>query len=489
MSRKAGAYLAATLLAAIATLLALLLQRLPHANLSLLFLTVVIIVAARWGLWPSIYASLVGFLSFNFLFTPPLYTLTVENEGDVATLIFFLAMAALTGNLASRMRDAVARRQAALDRVSILYGFSRRVAAAARDQEIVLALIECLSGILHCPVAVLLTDSEGSLAVRATTGTGGMTEAPAADAATRAWRDEQNEVEGTEWRFLPLATANGRVGLVAMLREFPDDERRELVEHLCSQAAVGIERTSLAADLAEAKIETETEQLRSALLSSVSHDLRTPLSSIIGSATSLIEYGEAIKPDDRRELLEAILDESERLNRYIQNLLDMTRLGRGNLSLRRDWVDLNDVLSAAMDRLRREIPALEVDIEIEPDAALLYVHAAMLEQVFVNLLDNAARFSPPGGTISITARKRDGRVLIDVLDEGPGIPASEQEKVFDMFYSADMGKSERKGTGLGLAICRGLLGAHGGDLVALDGPGGIGTCMRISLPYTPYRDP
>lgn len=488
ISRQSGGYVAATLLAAAATLLALPLQRLPHANLSLLFLTVVIIVAARWGMWPSIYASLVGFLSFNFLFTPPVYTLTVENEGDVATLIFFLAMAALTGNLASRMRDAMRRRQAALDRISILYGFSRRIAAAARDQEIVLALIESLSDILHCPVAVLLLNDEGRLAVRATTGEGEVTEAPSDDAAKRAWQDEQSEVEGSDWYFLPLATANGRIGLVSMLRDAPDDDGRKLVEHLCSQAAVGIERTSLSTDLAEARIETETEQLRSALLSSVSHDLRTPLSSIIGSTTSLIEYGSAIKAKDRSELLETILNEAERLNRYIQNLLDMTRLGRGDFSLRRDWVDLNDILSAAVDRVRGEIPELEVKVEIDPDASLLFVHAAMIEQVFVNLLDNAARFSPPGGKISIKSRKHDNEILIDVLDEGPGIPAPEQEKVFDMFYSADMGKSERTGTGLGLSICRGLVGAHGGNLVALDGPAGVGTRMQVSLPFTVYAE-
>lgn len=484
---QVGPLVGATLTVLIAGMLAPLLQRLPHASLSLLFLTAVIIVAARWGLWLSVYASLLSFLAYNFFFTLPLYTFAVEAEGDLATLVFFLAMAVLTGNLASRMRDAVARKDAAFQRISVLYDFSRRTAVAIDNLEIVDSLADILSETLSCPVVVLLPDEKGELTARSRDA-GHAAGDFDLERARIAWRDEQRNLPGVSWTFIPLATANGRVGMVAIRREDFQAETTDLVSTLSNQAAVALERAALVADLKEARITSETEQFRSTLLSSVSHDLRTPLSSIIGSTTSLMEYGESLSPENRMELLKTVLEESERLNGYIQNLLDMTRLGRGTLPLHRDWADLNDIVAAAVGRMRSALSDIEVEIDIEPDAALVYVHAALLEQAFVNLIENAARFSPKDGKISISARRFGDEISIEIVDQGPGIPLRDREKIFDMLYSGDQASGRRKGTGLGLSICRSLIGAHGGHLVALDGPRGIGACMQITLPNMRFAD-
>ena len=215
----------------------------------------------------------------------------------------------------------------------------------------------------------------------------------------------------------------------------------------------------------------------------MSHDLRTPLAAIIGSATSLLEYGEAFSPEDRRDLLSTVANEAQHLDRHIQNLLDMTRLGQGTLQLKRDWVDLRDLIAGALARLTEVLAGLEVEVAISPEVPLLWVHGTLIEQALVNLLDNAAKFSPPGGRIAIQAEPRDQELVIDLCDQGPGIPAEERERIFDMFYSVSRGdRHDRGGSGLGLAICRGLMAARGGWFEALPGEAGWGTRMRLRLP-------
>jgi len=292
----------------------------------------------------------------------------------------------------------------------------------------------------------------------------------------------RNPVVRGDWVIQPLATDRGTIGLVALTGE-PDPDRFESLRSLCDQAAMALDRIRLAADLEQAKLISETEQLRSALLSSVSHDLRTPLASIIGSATSLLEYGEAFSPEDRRELLATVAAEAQRLDRHIQNLLDMTRLGQGKLSLHRDWVDLHDIIASAITRLTDVLGGLRVEVQIPDDLPLLWVHGSLIEQALINLLDNAARFSPAQGLIGIQAERAEDEVWIEVRDQGPGIPGSERETVFDMFYSVRRGdRDNRVGSGLGLAISRGMIGAHGGQVRALPGGLGWGTRMRLSLP-------
>jgi len=454
----------------------------PHASLSLLFLTGVLIVAARTGPGPSLLASVLSFLAYNFFFTPPYYTFEVADDGDVATLVFFLLMAAIAGNLAARMRREMAKRRASLHRISNLYEFGRRMSSAAGTGAVLEALAEHLAHSLERPVAVLTTDSGDTPATRVRSGPAKALHPAAIEAA---WsRHSPEPVMLDAWHFLKLATHREPVGMVAIHGRL-DGEQVELACSLCDQAAVALDRTRLVADLERSRLVAETEQLRSALLSSISHDLRTPLASIIGSTTSLLEYGGSFSAENRRELLATIVEEAQRLDRHIQNLLDMTRLGHGGLTLTRDWVDLHDIVASAMERLRDTLMGLRVDIEIPATVPLLWVQGALVEQALLNLLDNAIRFSPAGGRITLVAGADEDNVELVLCDEGPGIDPGEREKIFDMFYSASKGdRGQLHGTGLGLAICRGMVAAHGGSVTAHAGRNGRGTCMRVSLPVT-----
>jgi len=455
-------------------------QWMPHANLSLLFLTGILIVSARTGLGPSLVASVLSFLAFNFFFTPPFYTFEVADDGDVATLIFFLIMAAITGNLAARMHQEMLKRRLSLQHTANLYDFSQQMASAANSEEVLDKLVRHFSYLLNTPVAVYLPDEADILTRRAATSPAIQ---PPVEEIAHIWSGGKSDPGKLgQWFVLPLVTDQQPVGLLVMPDHPLDSEQLALSRSLCQQAAIALDRTRLVADLEQVRLVSETEQLRSALLSSVSHDLRTPLASIIGSTTSLLEYGDSISGQNRTELLKTVVEEAQRLDRHIQNLLDMTRLGQGNLSLHRDWVDLHDIVSSAVERLGDRLQACPLKIAIDPEVPLLRVHGVLIEQALVNLLDNAVRFSPPGGEITLTARLIDDQLEILLCDQGPGIPADQREKIFDMFYTARQGdRADRPGTGLGLAIVRGMIAAHGGTVTARDGASGRGTCMQIRL--------
>jgi len=268
----------------------------------------------------------------------------------------------------------------------------------------------------------------------------------------------------------------------AVLR--PDDER--LITSLLQQAGSVWQRISLSSELESSRVKAEMEQLRSALLSSVSHDLRSPLSAMMGSAESLLVLEQQISAADRHELLQTILSESQRLDRYIQNLLDMTRLGHGQLKLERDWVSVNDILASARQRLKRFFPQQELLCQVSAELPPLFVHAALLEQALFNILENAARYSPPDAPIVVTAELRTDTghrcCHIEIEDQGPGIATDLREKVFDMFYVVADGDSKRHNTGMGLAICRGMIGAHGGTVEARAAKSGQGSCFVVELP-------
>ncbi|MBU1191657.1 MAG: DUF4118 domain-containing protein [Gammaproteobacteria bacterium] len=475
------AYVGAIGVVSATVMVAFLVHRLmPHASLSLLFLTGVLIVAARTGVGPSLLASVLSFLAFNFFFTKPYYTLKVADEGDVATLVFFLVIAAITGNLAARMQQEMAKRKASLQRMSGLYDFSRRLSSAAGTEAVLEALAAHLKQSMDRDIVVFIADKEGVLHVRARAGE--TFDVPRTD-VEKAWAHSSSEpITIEQWTFLQLATSRERVGVVAILGEL-DAEQIDSARSFSEQAGIALDRTQLVADLEQARLVTETEQLRSALLSSVSHDLRTPLASIIGSTTSLLEYGESFSESNRKELLATVVEEAQRLDRHIQNLLDMTRLGQGSLTLKRDWVDVHDIVSSAVARMSSVLKGMNIDIDISPSVPLLWVHGVLIEQALVNLLDNAIRFSPVEGHIGITASSDNDDVVITLCDEGPGIPAEEREKIFDMFYTVRRGdRGNFQGTGLGLAICRGMVAAHSGTVTAQDGRNGRGTCMRITLP-------
>jgi len=284
-----------------------------------------------------------------------------------------------------------------------------------------------------------------------------------------------------------MKTVQGTVGVLGV--QFPAKasplapEQRRLLDALLDQAAVAVERANLERSMREARVYAETEKLRAALLSSVSHDLRTPLASIIGSITSLLSYGKTYSESVRRDLMVTIQEEAERLNRFVGNLLDMTKLESGALELKRDWVVIGELIGAAIERIRRHNGPRRIRIEVAPNLPMVRVDFVLMEQVLFNLLDNAIKYSPPDSTIRLTAARLGKEVVIEVIDEGPGIPPEDIERVFDKFHRVRRGDRQTVGTGLGLSICRGIAEAHGGSITARSPvEGGHGTAVAIHLP-------
>ncbi len=466
---------------------------LPLPNVSLVFLTAVVFVAARWGLWPSVYTALLSFIVYNFFFTEPYYTFNVLEDRDLLTILFFLAVAILVGNLAARLQAQVATMRRTVRRTENLYDFSRKVAAAAGLDDVLWAAVHHVAATLECRALVLLPKREGTgLEIAAGYPPEDRLQSRDWGAAEWAWEHRKPAGWGSDtlpaaaWLFLPLETPRDPIGLVGVSfgeegRLLTPDQRR-LLETLVQQVALAVERTHLATDIEEARVHAETERLRAALLSSVSHDLRTPLVSIIGAATSLNSMREGLSEDDRAQLIRAILGESERLNRYVQNLLDMTRLGYGALQPNREWSDIREIAGRAAKQMARSASGVRVELEIPDDLPALHVDPVLIEQVMVNLLDNAIKHSPADGRVIVSAARQDDALAVRVTDQGPGIPADQRTAVFDMFYRVRGGDRRMVGTGLGLSICRGLIEAHGGRIEAKAGPGGRGATIAFTLP-------
>jgi len=481
------------LLALVATLLASALawavsSVLDLPNISLVFLAAVLLVAVRTSVGPALACSILSFLAYDFLFMPPNFSLTIQREEDVLTLLFFLLMSALTGNLAARQRRQMQALRETQEETSELLDLSRKLTAATDRQAVISAAGQHLSGWQELDICLIDRDAHGNWKVQS--GIAQLSEAERA-AADWAWQHDQPAGNGTgtlpsgRWWWWPLSSEDQPLALLGVSARQGQDfsaQRRRLLMALSQPLAQALARAQLADDLEAARLHGETEQLRSALLASVSHDLRTPLTAMRGSIDSLLALGEAIPLSDRRELLEGTRDEAERLDRYIQNLLDMTRLGHGALKLARDWVSPGDIVGSALNRLRAVLAPLQVQTLVPTDLPLLYVHAALIEQALVNVLENAARFSPPGGRLELEAGAIDDELFFAVSDEGPGIPEDERLKIFDMFYTAARGDRGGQGTGLGLAICQGMIGAHGGRISVGQGIDGRGTCITLYLP-------
>lgn len=490
-------YMLALLVTLVATGAALVLSRyLALPNISLVFLAAVLVVAVRSSLGPALACAGFSFLFYDFLFIPPTFTFIVARQEDVLTLLFFLLMAVLAGNLASRQRRQLQSLRQAQAQTTALLDLSRRLSAATDVQAV-------------CAVAVhqlqLLPDIEAVVAMRTKKAEwsfkGGalpdLLNDQALAAAEWAWKHGQPAGRGTDtlpggqWWWLPLSGDGQSLGLLGIHplagTQLPPPKRR-LITALAQPLAQALGRATLADELEAARLHGQNEELRSALLASVSHDLRTPLTAMRGSIDCLASLWAGMSETDRQELLDTTRDEAERLDRYIQNLLDMTRLGHGGLKLIRDWVTPADIVASALQRLQRVLAGFQVVLRIPDRLPLLYVHAALIEQALVNVLENAARFSSPGGSVEVAVSAVPNALRFIVRDEGPGIPEAEREKIFDMFYTAARGDRGGPGTGLGLAICQGMIGAHGGRVLVDDGLNGRGASVILELPLSPQPE-
>jgi two-component system, OmpR family, sensor histidine kinase KdpD len=465
-------------------------------SISLVFLTAILASAIAWGLWPSLFAAIASMMAYNFFFLPPLYTFTVGDPENVLALFFFLIVALIVSNLTARTRTQVVTARLRAKTTAELYAFSRKVAGIGALDDLLWATAHQITSMLNVRTVLLmpLKDREG---LEVASGYPPEDQLDDADMAAARWSWEHNRpagrgadtLPGAKRLFLPLRTGSGPVGVLGIDRDAPGplltpDDRR-LLDALCDQAAVAIERISLAKGLDEARVLAETERLRAALLTSISHDLRTPLASILGTVSSLRSYPERYSSAEREDLLATLQDEAERLNRFVSNLLDMTRLESGAIDLKLELIDVAEIVGSALQRAGNVLAGHRVEVGIEPHLPMLRLDAVLFEQVLFNLLDNAAKYSPIGSRVDIRA-SRDGELVeIEVVDEGPGIPPADLERIFDKFYRVQAQDRRRAGTGLGLAICRGFVEALGGWIVARNRRDRSGAVLTIRMPVVP----
>ena len=471
----------------------LLVHSVGRQSISLVFLMAVLAAAIAWGLLPALAACVFSVLAYNFFFLPPLYTFTIADPENVVALFFFLLVAVIVSNLTAAGRRQIVSARARAKTTAELYAFSRKLAGIGTLDDLLWATVYQVASMLRVRTVLLLPKPDAT-SLDVASAYPPEDQFDEADMAAARWCWEHNHptgrgsdtLPGGKWLFLPLRTGSGAVGVIGIERDMPGplltpDERR-LLDALADQAAVAIERISLVRGLAEARVQAESDRLRAALLTSISHDLRTPLASIIGTVSSLRRYADKYDAADRDELLATLESEAERLNRFVGNLLDMTKLESGMIDMKLDLADVAEIIGAALERTASVLARHQIKVSVAPDLPMLRLDPTLFEQVLFNLLDNAAKYSPAGSRIDLRARRDGDVVAVQVMDEGSGIPPDDLERIFDKFYRVQAQDRRRAGTGLGLAICRGFIEAQGGRIEAQNRRDRSGAILTIRLP-------
>jgi len=489
--RALSGYVASMIAIALSALISwLIFPRGELADVVMVFLLGVVIVASRFGYGPSLFAAVASVVAFDFFFVPPYFSFAVTDLRHVVTFGVMFGVAAIVSHLTKRIReqaDAARRRE---QRTASLYAISRELGHAVTRELLLESAAKNVREVFSAKVAVLMPSANGVL------------ELVFADDATLA-ADDEKEIGVADWvwnhnraagastdtlpssraLFVPLSGARGRVGVLALYaddaRVLRDPDERQLLETFTGIIGSAIERTVLADEARRARLRVETEQLRNALLSSVSHDLRTPLAVVTGAASALLDPNGPSEEGPRHELLSTIHAEAERLNRLVRNLLDMTRLDAGALKMNKELQPIEEVVGSALNRMEDRLVGREVSTDIPVDLPLVPLDSVLIEQVLINLLENATKYTPAGAAIAISAVAGAGVVEITVADHGPGIPREDAERVFDKFFRRR--ESEGGGVGLGLTICRGIVTAHGGKIWLEETPGG-GAAFHFTLP-------
>ena len=476
---------------ALTTALALLLRsHLQITDVAMLFLLAVVVVAYRHRRGPALLASLLSIAAFDFGFVPPYRTFEVNDAAYFLTFGVMLAVALTMSQLTARIGEQAEDAREREKRTAALYALSRELNGQENLQAQTAIAARHISAGVEEEALIFLDgwgkDSQGrawptegifgSLAVRV--------------AATWAYEHGESAGWGTshcaeaEALVVPLRTASRTIGLVTVLPESADrvlsGTERRTVEALADQAAVAFERTALAERHDRARVEVESERLRTALLSSLSHDLRTPLGSIEGAASSLLQGH--LPAEAQQDMAETILEESRRMTRLVTNLLDMVRVESGSLAVQKAWQPLEEALGVALLRVEERLATHPIETRLPPTLPLVPIDELLIEQVFINLLENAAKHTPAGTPMTVAAWEDHNAVIVEVADRGPGVPAGEEEAVFRKFQRSSGADrlGPAGGSGLGLTICRGIIGAHGGR-IWLE-PTDVGAAFRFSLP-------
>ena len=456
------------------------------ANLVMVYLLGIVVVATRYGQGPSLVASILSVAALDFFFVPPVFTFAVSDVKYLFTFVVMLVVGLVTSGLAARIRTQAEAARLREQRTAALYAMSRELASTRGVDMLLTIAMRHISEVFRSQVVVLLPGAGGALVC----ADGGQFALDSNELGVGKWVHEHHQpaglgtstLPGAAALYLPLQAPRGPVGVLGIRPADPHSldapDQLHQLETFANQTALAIERAQLADEAQQAQVRMETERLRNSLLSSVSHDLRTPLATITGAATTMLENGGKLNDRTRQGLLESVRDEADRLNRLVQNLLEMTRLESGALQLRKEWHPLEEVIGAALGRLGKELADRRVDTRVPPDLPLVPIDDVLIEQVLVNLLDNAVKYTPGGSPIRIIATSTGEAITVEVADHGPGLPRGEEDKVFEKFYR---GMPGGRGAGLGLAICQGIIKAHGGNIWAQNLPEG-GVAFLFTLP-------
>lgn len=475
-----------------------------EANLIMIFLIGVVMVALKAGRGPSVAATVLGILTFNFLFVDPRYTFSVNESHYLITFGSMLAVGLIVSTLLARFRAEAQTAHMREQRTAALYALSRDLASTRGRDNLLYTAMTHIHEVFDSDIIIFLPQPDERLQAwepqddahlgQASCSLPNATEQPVAQ-----WVYEHQACAGlgttmhpgANALYLPLRGSQHMVGVLgirpALPNRFQSHEQMRLLETFANQTALAIERANLAEEAQQAHVAAASERMRAALLSSVSHDLRTPLAVITGATSTLLQGAATLEAATQQELLQTAYDEAERLNRLVANLLDMTRLEAGSLRARKEWQLLDEVVGAALLRLER-IPdhalALgnrQLTVHLAADLPLVPLDDVLIEQVLVNLLDNALQHTPAGTALQVRAWPQGQQVLIEVADAGQGLAPGTEQRVFEKFYHGPSPAQGRSSVGLGLAICRGMVEAHGGQIWAENRPEG-GAAFRFSLP-------
>lgn len=458
-------------------------------NLAMLYLLIIMFVAIRFGRGPSLFAVIMGVLTFDFFMVPPYNTFAVSDLNYLFTFATLFVVSLIISSLAARARDQA---EVALKRTLItteLYDFTRDLAGATDLDGILMQIAKHMRQTLDAEVAIFLPQGRDLVFH---TGSSSFQPGPE-EQATAYWAFQHETpagqgtetLSGTRGRYLPLKTTHGTVGVLGLqLPKTPDHveaEQTRLLDAFCTQAAVAIERLHLEDQARRVEVMAETEKLQTALLNSISHDLRTPLVSITGALTTFQE-NEQLKGAARTDLLQTALGEANRLNRLVGNLLDMTRLEGGAVKPIHQSVDLREIIEVALEEYKERLGNRKVEVSVPSDLPFVNVDPVLIGRALGNLVENAVKYSPTGSPLAVSAASRDGWVELEIADSGPGIPIDELVMVFDKFHRVNR-PNQLGGTGLGLSISKGLVEANGGKISLANLPQG-GLAVTISLPQS-----
>ena len=486
-------YLLAIVATVICTAIAwLMFGRFDLANLIMVYLLGVVVVAARYGHGPSVLSSFLSVVLFDFFFVPPRFSFAVSDTQYLITFAVMLLVALVISNMTANTHHQAKIAGHRERRIASIYAMSRELAATRGEENIVRIAVKHVAEVFEAQAVVLLPNESGRIVYPKDEGTA--QSCHDSDLSVAQWVYDHGQMAGQgtdtlpggEMVYLPLKASSGIIGVLAMLPLNPArlalPEQQRLLETFTSQIALALERVSLATEAHVAQVRMETEQLRNSLLSAISHDLRTPLAAIVGASSSLVQDSDKLSSDARQELGLAIYDEALRMSGLANNLLDMARLQAGAVILNRQWQPLEEVVGGALAGLTSRIINHPVTIKLPHDLPLVEIDGLLIERVFANLLENAVKYTLDGTQIEISAANNQNELVVTVSDQGPGIPAGEEEHIFEKFHRVAT-EGNQGGAGLGLTICRSIVEAHGGRIWAENLPSG-GAAFYFALPLT-----